>query len=189
MSKAKTKKINFARFAKQYGTPLNILDLEQLQNNIREYQNIIGSAEQIVFPMYAQPSLATLRELRDLGVSLLVTSFQDAMLAQLAGFNYKDLLYWTPTPEIKASDKMLAEGATIIVDSVEHLLELSKVTADRELAGKIFLRVAVDESGKVGNEQSIRYGLSKDEILLVMQKTKLPICGLQICRHYQNDME
>lgn len=72
---------------------------EQLGVNVPAYVALVGKPEHVFYPVKANPSMAVLRELQNLGCGLDCATPAEVDLGLLCGFNYDRFIYNSAAPD------------------------------------------------------------------------------------------
>ena len=174
---------------RHYHGPTYVFNPHQLRRNFAAYLQLVAHPARVAFPVKANPSMAVLRELSRLGGSVDCAALTEVQAAELAGFTLERILYNTPAPETGVAINLARRGATVIADAVELLFALDAAHRSQPLRGRVFLRinpgVRVDYDSSADwqtltahAERSAKFGVAAEEVIDLLQRVRLPVCGL-----------
>jgi len=177
--------------AKQFGTPLYVLNTQQLRRNAEEFIALTGDPANVAFPVKSNPSLAVLRVLADLGCAADCASETEVRLALMAGVHYRSIVYNSPVPNRPLLASLYMAGATVVADSESILRDLATRVAADPGSGKLLLRVNPSEPIEYLHREdwqsltchassSAKFGIPAEEIPGVAAGCPLPVDGLHI---------
>jgi len=177
--------------AKQFGTPLYVLNTQQLRRNAEEFIALTGDPANVAFPVKSNPSLAVLRVLADLGCAADCASETEVRLALMAGVHYRSIVYNSPVPNRALLASLYMAGATVVADSESILRDLATRVAADPGSGKLLLRVNPSEPIEYLHREdwqsltchassSAKFGIPAEEIPGVAAGCPLPVDGLHI---------
>ncbi len=173
--------VDVVELAKQYGTPLFIIDENKIRANFRSYKNAFASVDtDIYFAVKANGNLAVLRILAQEGAGADVFSGGELELVKKAGIPLDKVLF---NGNAKSEDELRAaveSQVTISVDSREELGTLSAIANELGEEATISMRVNPDVSPKVNPKiatglRTAKFGIPYEQILATYEEaTKLP---------------
>ncbi|MFN7650532.1 MAG: hypothetical protein ACK5XD_04410 [Acidobacteriota bacterium] len=136
-----TSKIAQKPLANRFGTPLYILNPDQLTRNARDFIALTGAPASVVYPVKSNPSLAVLRVLASLGCAADCAAEQEVRLARMAGIPYSSIVYNSPVPDRALPASLYLARATVVADSEPILRVLALRVAAAPHHAKLLLRV------------------------------------------------
>lgn len=193
MAAAWTSQVRQRELAERFGSPLYLIHRQQLTENVNRWLALSGHAEDIAWPVKANPSLTVLRQLAALGCSADCASIAEVNLAVAAAVPWKRILYNSPAPDPRLLRHVYSCGGTLVVDSLPILLELESLLADCDpgTGGSILVRVSPAAMGGYLQQQeweslvshagkNSKFGIPEEELISALQHTSLPISGLHL---------
>lgn len=177
--------------ANRYSTPLYLCNRAQILRNLDDFVEFLGSSNHILFPVKANPCLATLQILAEQGCGADCAAPHEVHLARLAGIPTAQLSYYSPAPDLDLAESLLREGATVIIDAPSKLAALEIRLREVPFHGKLFLRVnpslSQSYSKTAAYQQytdhgslSSQFGLPSEEVIPLLKSTSLPFSGLHV---------
>jgi diaminopimelate decarboxylase len=173
--------VDVVELAKQYGTPLFIIDENKIRENFRSYKNAFKAVNNdIYFAVKANGNLAVLRILAQEGAGADVFSGGELELVKKAGIPLDKVLF---NGNAKSEDELRAaveSQVTVSVDSREELGTLSVIANELGEEATISMRVNPDVSPKVNPKiatglRTAKFGIPYEQILATYEEaTKLP---------------
>lgn len=181
--------LNFREIGNTFGTPLYIFSKAQLVKNFHGYLAIVKDPANIAFPVKTNPSLSVLREIFRLGGSVDCAAMNEVKLAKLAGFEAKNIIFNTPSPDIEDVQKLLMQGCYVVIDASELLYQLDEIYCQTPFSGKILLRVnphvPVEYMQKeewqdltAHAAKDSKFGIPSEVLQDVLEQVSIPVMGL-----------
>lgn len=138
--------LDTVKLAEKYGTPLMLLDVERIKNNIKVYKNAIskhfGSES---FMCYASKALSVLeiyRICKEQGVFIDVVSAGEIYTAKTAGFPLeKSMFHGNNKTDFDVEFAIDNKVGYFVVDNKEELNAISKIADKKGVIQKILLRI------------------------------------------------
>ncbi len=185
--------LDFEKLGKKYGTPLYVFSPKQLHDNFCAYLKLIKDPEKIAFPIKTNPSLSVLSYLAEWGVGADAASMNEVKIAELAGIPLKKIIYNSPIATVKEHVFILERGGSIVIDSVEQLVEIDREMLNKKFTGKVFVRINPPDKKLKGYENiadwqkytshgltSSKFGIQQDGIEKLLESILLPISGIHM---------
>lgn len=172
---------------KREGTPFYLYDLEVLRRNYSALRWALPETVEILYSMKANPHLAVLRELRDLGSGLDVGSGQEIDVALGAGFQPSQISFVGPGKSAADLAKAIGKNIFCIVAESLQEIELIDVLASRMNAkARVCIRVNpkryVDNSGVEVRGRACQFGLDEEQLdaarSLIRERRFIHLIGL-----------
>ncbi len=184
-------KLDIAAIAERYSTPLYFCNRAQILRNLHDFADLLGGANHILFPVKANPCLATLQILAEQGCGADCAAPHEINLARLAGIPTSQLSYYSPAPDLDLAESLLREGGTVIIDAPSKLAGLETRLREVPFHGKLLLRVNPSLSQGYSNAAayqqytdhgslSSQFGLPSEEVIPLLKSTSLPFSGLHV---------
>ncbi len=179
--------------AKEYGTPLYVMDEETLRANCRQYmealQEIYPDSE-VIFASKSLSVLAILKIIREEGFGIDVVSGGELFLALQAGFDPVKIYFHGNNKSAQELTEALTAGVgTIVVDSEAELNLLDQLAGTAGKKQNILLRVTpgveahTHEFIKTGHLDS-KFGVHADKVAdlfpEIKKKKNLDLLGLHV---------
>lgn len=167
--------------AKEYGTPLYVMDEETLRENCRTYLNSFHEQypdSEVVFASKAQSVLGVLRIIQEEGLGIDVVSGGELFLALKAGFA-PDKIYFhgnNKTPK-ELEEAMAANVGHVVVDNLSELELLNNLATQNNKKQKILIRVTpgieahTHDFVKTGHFDS-KFGFHIDRVPEIIEEIK-----------------
>ena len=174
-----------------FDSPAWIVSQLQLKHNIEAFARFTGVNNQILFPVKTNPSLTILQLFAALGVGADCASRAEIDLARFAGINIQSISYNSPVQDVQLCKFLLEEGARVVMDDTEAILELQKVLGNKTFKGKLLLRLNLPNyigySNKSDNQElmahghsSSKFGIPVEDLDGFLTKVTLPISGIHV---------
>ena len=186
-----TSEVRQAELAERFGSPLYLIHRQGLTDDVHRWRRLTGRAEDVAWPVKANPSLTVLRILALLGCSADCASPAEVQLALAAGVPWRRIVYNTPAPNRRWLQQTYLQGGTVVVDSLPILCELETLLSGCESTGSILVRVNPAAIGAyeqqrdweslvshAGNQS--KFGIAEEDLLHALQHTSLTISGLHL---------
>jgi diaminopimelate decarboxylase len=186
-----SKLLDLNHISETYSTPLYVINVQQIKRNFSDYQNLVNSPKNIVFPVKSNPSLAVLRYIESLGGSVDCASLTEVRLANAAGFSPASVVYNSPAADMKLILDLLKIGSTVVLDSEDMVRQIDKILSKNDVKGKILLRINPQISFKYDSETewedmvahgdtTSRFGILSENIIPLLNEMQHLISGLHI---------
>ncbi len=133
--------LDLRALAGEHGTPLYIHDPATLRANLESWVGLVGDADNVRYPVKANPSPVVLDELARHGCGADIASRVEMLAALNAGIPLERISYTTPAMDIELAVWLLEHGATVVIDAADVVTALHERLAGRSVAGAVFLRV------------------------------------------------
>ena len=183
--------LDFRALARQYGSPLYVVNLKQIARNFSACLELVERPENILYPVKANPALTVLKAIESLGGGADCASDVEVRLATSAGFPMSRIIYNTPAPQMQFAAELLRMGATVVLDSEEMLTYLNRELPPESNKGRLFARVnppvPLEYESKTDWEDlashgspSSKFGIPAEELVRVLGATPHQICGLHL---------
>lgn len=167
--------------AKEFGTPLYIMDETTLRENCRQYieasQKYYPNSE-VIYASKALSVLGILKIIREEGLGLDVVSGGELFLALRAGFDPQKIYFHGNNKSPQEITEALEAGVgTIILDSLEEAQLVDKLAAKANKTQNILLRVTpgveahTHEFIKTGQLDS-KFGIHADKVAEILEEIK-----------------
>jgi diaminopimelate decarboxylase len=193
-----TSQVRQAELAERFGSPLYLIHRQGLTDSVHRWRRLTGRAEDIAWPVKANPSLTVLRILAVLGCSADCASPAEVQLALAAGIPWKRIVYNTPAPDRRWLQHIYHQGGTVVVDSLPILCELETILADGASMGSILVRINPAAIGAYEQQRDweslvshagsqSKFGIAEEDLLSALQNTSLTISGLHLHMGTQMD--
>lgn len=177
--------------ASRFGTPLYVLNTDQLVRNARVFIALTGDPGSVAYPVKANPSLAVLRVLADLGCAADCAAEHEVRLALMAGFAQRSIIYNSPVPDRALMAELYLAGATVVADSAPILDDLAQRVGDAPALGRLLVRVNPREPIEYLHQEdwqsltshsssTAKFGIPSEDIPDVVATCPLPVDGLHI---------
>lgn len=167
--------------ASEFGTPLYVMDEVTLRGKCREYRTAFKDRYQNTLIIYASKALCTtalLRIINDEGLGVDVSSGGEFFTARNAGCNLSNIYFHgNNKPERELEEAIDAGIGRIVVDNLQELANLDKITEKLKKKIKILFRVnpGIDahthEFIQTGQIDS-KFGISKENIVEAVKLTQ-----------------
>lgn len=137
--------INSKELAREFGTPLYVMDEDLIRNNCRDYFNSFmceERANRVVFAGKACMNMAMCNIAKEEGLFLDVVSAGELYTAHRAGFPMEKIYFHGNNKTIEEINMGVKFGVgTFIVDNYHELEYLDKIAGDHGVNQKIYIRV------------------------------------------------
>jgi diaminopimelate decarboxylase len=174
-----------------FDSPAWIVSEYQLKYNIDTFSRFTGANNQILFPVKANPSLTVLQLLAVLGVGADCASRAEIDLARFAGIDIQSISYNSPVQDVQLCKFLLEEGARVVMDDTEAILELQKVIGNNTFKGKLLIRLNLPDyigySNKSDNQElmahghsSSKFGIPVEDLDGFLAEVTLPVSGIHV---------
>ncbi|MEY3052214.1 MAG: hypothetical protein RLY31_1999 [Bacteroidota bacterium] len=184
-----TESLDLEALRNQFGSPLWLVDHNQLTENLRTLTVFTESTEQVLYPVKANPSPAVLHLLATAGAGADCASPQEVDLALLAGIPYRHIVFNAPFQEKDYCLRLLAEGATVVLDDPAAIRAVATVAG--ELPGKTWLRInpVLDTSYERSDKNqelmahggaSSKFGVPEENIAGLLAASQIRFDGLHL---------
>ncbi len=184
-----TEKADLPALQKTFGSPVWLVDKDQLLDNLHAFRTFTGNPAQVLYPVKANPAPAVLHILGNAGAGADCANAQEVDLALLAGIPYRHIVYNTPFQDMAYCVHLLAEGATVVLDDPAAIRAVAPV-ADT-LPGKVWLRInpmldASYERSEKNQElmahggASSKFGVPEEQVPPLLAETGLTVDGLHL---------
>lgn len=184
-------KLRQADLARSFGTPLYVLNSDQLVRNAREFIALTGDAGSVAYPVKANPSLAVLRILAELGCAADCAAEHEVRAALMAGFRHPSIIYNTPVPDLALMADLYLAGATVVADSEPILSDLARRVGDAPALGRLLVRVNPREPVEYLHQEdwqsltshsssTAKFGIPSEELADIVANCPRPVDGLHI---------
>lgn len=181
--------LDLQRLQASYGTPLYVFNRERLRQNFSRFADLARGPTMVLYPVKANPSIPILREIARLGGGADCASEHEVQLARTCGIETSGITYNTPAPSYELAQKLLCEGATVVVDSTEMLSELPGQIDREQVRGRILIRVSpevdIEYLGSPHGQEllahgssSNKFGIPSESIVEQLKSFPLPVSGL-----------
>lgn len=185
-----SKSLDFNTLSLKYGTPLYVINLQQIKRNIFDYLALVGKFENIIFPIKANPSLPILRCIESMGCSVDCASQTEIRLAGVAGFSPQRMVYNTPAPDMSLVFELLQTGTSVVLDSEDMVRQIEKHFV-QDIQGRILLRVNPEVSFDYSSEtewkdmvshghNTTKFGIPSENVISILKEMRHQVCGLHI---------
>ncbi|MGB3765378.1 MAG: hypothetical protein WA947_02375 [Phormidesmis sp.] len=182
-------KLDIAKIAQKYSTPLYITNQTRLLENFRKFANLLDGENNVYLPVKTSPCLATYKVLAEQGCGADCASLREVQLAHLAGIPTARLSYYSPAPDLNLAVSLLQGGGSVIIDSASKLAALEEIIGQTPFSGKLFLRVnsplynsylskADYQKHTSHGALTSQFGFPSEEVISLLSSTKLPFSGL-----------
>lgn len=172
-----------------YGSPLWIVNEDQLINNIKSISRFTGSAERILYPVKTNPAPAVLEVLAHNGCGADCSNLSEINLALLCGFPWANIAYNSPYQDKKTCRIVLENGGILVIDDPEIIKFVTSLNGN--YTGQVWLRInpATRDSylGKVSNsdlmshgEDSSKFGIPEEELEAYLKDVRFSVSGLHL---------
>lgn len=161
------------KLAQDYGTPFIIYDAHAIRTAIAGLQAAMGPESSVVYSVKANPAPAILREMLDAGVGVEVASVGELRLCLRAGFLPHAILFAGPGKD--ADDLLAAINAgikAIVVESLDEVLEIQKISAALAVSTNIALRLNLPlaaRSAAYGWRSTSPFGISPENLPAIVE--------------------
>lgn len=185
-----TSRINLQeKLTELYGSPLYIFHKQLYAANFKAYAEFTNNNWGVAFPVKANPMLEVLAYHAQLGGSADCASKLEYQLAKLAGFQNGSIIYNSPQPEVSLCKKLLASGATVVIDSV-YMFNALSAAADN-VTGRVFIRIHPELDVNYAHKKAYqsltnhaashsKFGILPDHLSGLLSGNTLPISGLHL---------
>lgn len=170
--------------ARQYGTPLYIINESRIIYNFQSYKEAFPEAD-IYYAAKANDSLAIMRILAKKGAGADVFSYGELYIALLAGIPREKIIFNGNSKSAFDLRKAVELGVKISVDSQDELYSLSEIAKTEGRTVQIAFRINPDVSTKTHPNistglRSSKFGIPSEEIVSIYREAKeLP--GISPC--------
>ncbi len=162
--------------AREYGTPLYVIDEERIRDNYQRLYNAFSS-KYLNFKLYyackANTNLSVMHILKNEGSSIDAVSPGEIYTALLAGFQPEKILYTGNNVTNEEMDFALSTGVRINLDSLSQLERLSKLTDTdgKEISFRVNPKVGAGHHDHciTGGDLS-KFGIMEEEAVHAYQK-------------------
>lgn len=186
-----SKNISFELLRGKFGSPLYVFNPQQLKENVVEFCQFVGKAENIYYPVKANSAYVLLKQLHKLGCSVDCASVQEVETVLYAGFDYDQIIYNSPAPDYKLIQTLLSKGAKVVADSVNILNILSQEIRPESISGELFVRINPEIAMEYLESQpwqemtqhasdSSKFGIPSELVIDILADYEIPISGLHI---------
>jgi diaminopimelate decarboxylase len=183
--------LDFEELAGRFGTPLYVINPEQIKRNFKIFEDLTGGPERICYPVKANPSLSILREIARLGGGADCASAHEVNLAILSGIPANRIIYNSPVPDIALINELLASGASVVADSSEILTDMKNNIRKKDLNGSIYVRVNPEKPVEYLHKADwqeftahasccSKFGIPSEELVGLLKKFTLPVTGIHM---------
>ncbi len=162
--------------AKEYGTPLYVVDEERIRDNYQRLYNTFSSKYanfNIYYACKANTNLSVMQILKDEGSSIDAVSPGEIYIALLVGFKPEKILYTGNNVTNEELEFALSSGVRINLDSLSQLEKLSKLpdTDGKEISFRIKPKVGAGHHDHciTGGDLS-KFGIMEEEAVHAYQK-------------------
>lgn len=177
--------ISTRELAEEYGTPLYVYDIESIRANVRIIKDAISYHPlSLHFACMANNNIALLNKLSALQIGVFVCTPGELIIAQNAGFQPNQIVMTGCNLSDLEIRQMASSGATLVVNSMEQLVELAKCKDVRILGLRICPDISVPSetiNPSVGLRS--RLGLQENEVwkaVRVAEKMDVLINGVHM---------
>lgn len=175
--------------AKTFGTPTYFYFAKQIQAQAHYLEALIKAGCRIHYSIKANPTLAILHLVKQLGLSCEVSSEMELSSALFAGFNAKDIIFVGPgktEKEIKYAIKQSIRY--IICESIAELLMIEEVSKVYQKKTRVLLRINPDfvlkQSAMRMSGAASQFGIDLTTLEQARHTLKklvhTKICGIQV---------
>lgn len=184
---------NTVRLAKQYGTPLYLMDEDRIRENCRVYVNAFRKHfGPEALPLYASKANAfkhIYRIIEEEGMGIDVVSSGEIHTALQAGFDLKKAYFHSNNKtDADISFAMEHHVGYFVADNLEEVIAIENEAARRGITQKVLLRLTpgIDthtyeavNTGKVDSKFgcAIETGQAEEFTVLTLQQPHLSLCG------------
>ncbi|MCL2434008.1 MAG: diaminopimelate decarboxylase [Clostridia bacterium] len=130
--------------ARQYGTPLYVMDDEALRTNCRAYMQAAKELPmpcKIYYASKALSNLAVLAAVKDEGLCADAVSYGEMITATNAGVAPENIILHGNCKSERELQSALDQGVTVALDGFEDLAQLSQMAKEKQKKCKVFLRI------------------------------------------------
>lgn len=183
--------ISFKEIQQKFGSPLWVVSEQQLVDNINLLSTFCGKKENILFPVKANPSLAVLEILAQNGLGADCSSKHEVDLALYAGIPFAHIAYNSPIQDVALCYHLLKNGAKVVMDDPEAIMDLQGRIGQKQLSGKLWLRINPEISGEYAEKadyqdltahgaHSSKFGIPVEDLEDLLPQITIPISGLHL---------
>ncbi len=136
--------VDAVELAKEFGTPLYVIDEDRIRQRYREFVKAFKSLYQNVEIKYAykaNTNLAVLNILRQEGAGADILSEGELFIAQKVGIEPRDIIFTGNNKTDTELEKAVDAGVIINLDSIHELERLKKVCEEKRKCADISFRV------------------------------------------------
>ncbi|MCS7116754.1 MAG: hypothetical protein NZ896_04700 [Nitrososphaerales archaeon] len=150
------------QLAKQYGTPLYVIDEVTLRRKLNElksaYNNFMGSVK-IAYSMKANFNPGVLKVFISENILFDITSIGELYFYSRCGGRFENVIYTSVTEERDEYSEVLKKGvSTIVVSSYNGLSNLIEASSTLNVQPRVLIRVNPEVGVKAEVRASYRYG-------------------------------
>ncbi len=185
------KQLDIQQINYSFGSPAWIVSEAQLKENVALFAAFTGATQHIFYPVKTNPSLSVLQLLASMAVGADCASKAEVDLACLAGIRYEWISYNSPVQDVELCKTLLENGARVVMDDPQAMLELSSILNPAVLKGRLLLRLNLLDYGEYAEKnthqelmahghQSSKFGIPVEDLVALLPKIKLPISGLHV---------
>jgi diaminopimelate decarboxylase len=172
-----------------FGSPLWIVNENQLDSNIQAISRFTGYPGRILYPVKTNPAPALLEIIAKNGCGADCSNLSEINLALLCGFPWSSIAYNSPFQDEKTCRIVLANGGILVVDDLEVIRFINGLNMD--YSGQIWLRMnpvnRVSYQGNVPNSElmshgstSSKFGFPEENLEEVLSEIRFCISGLHL---------
>ncbi len=180
--------------AKEYGTPLYLMDEERIRHNCRVYVNAMKeSFGEDALPLYASKAASfkqIYRIAREEGMGVDVVSGGELYTALSADFPAENIYFHgSNKTDFEIEYAIKSKVGYLVADSIEEICAIDKIAGDLQTCQKILLRItpgidphtyAAVATGKVDSKFgfAIKTGAADEAVKTALSKTNVELCGI-----------
>ncbi len=167
--------------AKEFGTPLYVMDEETLRNSCRQYMDAFSKAlpgAEVVFASKSMSVLGVLKVLKEEGLCIDVVSGGELYTALKAGFSPEKIFFHGNNKSAKELSEALAAGVkTIVADNFQEIALLDELAKEQDKKQEILIRVTpgveahTHEFIRTGQLDS-KFGIHADKMVETLEELK-----------------
>ncbi|NQU18172.1 MAG: diaminopimelate decarboxylase [Candidatus Saganbacteria bacterium] len=159
--------------AKQFGTPLYVVDELTLRHNCRQYVSTLKSKYPNSLVLYASKALcntAVLKMVCDEGLGLDVSSGGELYTAKKANLDLSKVYFHGNNKPLKELEEGVAAGVNIVADNLCELKNLDQISKRLKMTARVMFRINPGieahthefiQTGKIDS----KFGIQKDKII------------------------
>ncbi len=162
--------MNTDSLLKRYGSPAYIYELEEVRSACRALRASLPAPSQLYYSIKANPHIALVRELKNLGCRAEVSSLGELNVALDSGMPAELCLYTGPGKSRREIEYVLKHGVShLSVESEREFLRIEESARVLGITANVLLRINPDEpvlgSGLAMGGRYSQFGIDSSEIV------------------------
>lgn len=166
--------------AKQYGTPLYVYDLSDIEKKLLHIKNKLNGIE-VAYCLKANPNIELCKFISKKLSACDVSSSGELKIAKNAGFDLINSVFTGPGKTVKDIELGISYGiGTFVVESIEELLIIENICKKLDIEQRIIFRLNIDGWENHKHERmvgSTKFGLEYEYLINKIRNLSLNYCN------------